>query len=83
MNSHLPTEITEFDITGIPEALANLTERGALDPVVKFTVALSDSGLAQIQDTIAYGEIKDGSITGGSPIIEILPISRLIVRQGD
>lgn len=51
-------------MVGIAEAMLNLTERGAIDPVVKVTVALTDSGMASIQDAIVYGEIKDDSIAG-------------------
>jgi hypoxia up-regulated 1 len=48
----------------VSEAIGNLTERGAVDPVVKVTVQLSESGFAGIQDAIAYGEIKDTSFAG-------------------
>ena len=64
MVSGYPTDILEAEISGIPEALANLTERGAVDPVVKATVVLSDSGFVSVQDAVAYGEIKDDSIAG-------------------
>ena len=60
----IPTELFETQIKGIPEAIANLTERGAVDPVVKVTVALSESGFAGVQDAVAYGEVKDTSFTG-------------------
>ncbi|KII90116.1 hypothetical protein PLICRDRAFT_174899 [Plicaturopsis crispa FD-325 SS-3] len=56
--------ILEIEITGVSEALANLTERGAVDPVVKATVSLSDSGFLSVQDVVAFGEIKDESIAG-------------------
>ncbi|TCD68568.1 lumenal Hsp70 protein [Steccherinum ochraceum] len=59
-----PTDILEAEISGIPEALANLTERGAIDPVVKATVVLSDSGFVSVQDAVAFGEIKDETVTG-------------------
>ncbi|KAH8079815.1 heat shock protein 70 family [Cristinia sonorae] len=59
-----PLDILEAEISGIPEALGNLTERGAIDPVVKATVVLSDSGFVSVQDAVAFGEIKDDSITG-------------------
>lgn len=62
--SGIPTDLLETDILGVKEAIANLTERGAIDPVVKATVVLSESGFAAIQDAVAYGEIKDSSITG-------------------
>lgn len=62
--SGFPREILEAKIVGIPEAIDNLTERGAIDPVIKATVVLSESGFVSIGDAIAYGEIKDDSITG-------------------
>lgn len=62
--SGYPIDIIEAEISGIPEALANLTERGAIDPVVKATVLLSDSGFVSVQEAVAYGEIKDDSLAG-------------------
>jgi len=62
--SGFPREILEAKIIGIPEAIDNLTERGAIDPVIKATVVLSESGFVSIRDAVAYGEIKDDSITG-------------------
>ncbi|KAL4077708.1 heat shock protein 70 family [Scleroderma citrinum] len=53
-----PREILEGQISGVTEALANLTERGAVDPVIKATVALSESGFVSIKEAVAYGEIK-------------------------
>jgi hypoxia up-regulated 1 len=44
--------------------MANLTERGAVDPVVKLQVGLSESGMAVIHDAFVYGEVKDESIAG-------------------
>ena len=57
----------EAELTGVQSAIANLTERGAVDPVVKATVTLSDSGFIAVKDAIAYGEVKDDSLTGKSP----------------
>lgn len=54
----------EVEISDIPEALKNLTEAGATDPVVKATLVLSESGFVTVQDAVAYGEIKDDSIAG-------------------
>lgn len=62
--SGFPREILEAKIVGIPEAIDNLVERGAIDPVIKATVVLSESGFVSVGDAIAYGEIKDDSITG-------------------
>ncbi|KAK7039209.1 lumenal Hsp70 protein [Paramarasmius palmivorus] len=59
-----PTRFLEVDITGVAEALANLTERGAIDPVVKATVKLSESGFISVAEATAYGDIKDESLTG-------------------
>ena len=53
-----------MEITGVSEALGNLTEREAVDPVVKATVRLSESGFVSVPEAIAYGEIKDASIAG-------------------
>lgn len=44
--------------------MANLTERGAIDPVIKLTVALSESGFVSAKEAVAYGEVKDESLTG-------------------
>ena len=46
------------------DALANLTERGAAEPVVKLTVALTESGFAGVQDAVLFGEIKDEGLIG-------------------
>lgn len=64
MYSGFPVDILEVHIGGVKEALANLTERGATEPVVKATVALSDSGFVSIKDAHAYAEVKDDSLTG-------------------
>lgn len=63
-SSGFPIEILEGHITGVSEALANLTERGATEPVVKATVALSDSGFVSIKEAHAFAEVKDDSLTG-------------------
>jgi hypoxia up-regulated 1 len=60
----LPARFMEVDIKGVAEAIGNLTERGAVDPVVKVKVSLSASGFVSVTDAHAYGEIKDESITG-------------------
>jgi hypoxia up-regulated 1 len=54
----------EVEITGVAEALGNLTERGAVDPVIKANISLSESGFVSIQDPIAFGDIKDESLLG-------------------
>ncbi|KAG6369740.1 Hsp70 protein-domain-containing protein [Boletus reticuloceps] len=59
-----PREILQVQISGVAEALGNLTERGAIDPVVKLTVALSDSGFVSAKEAVAYGEVRDESLAG-------------------
>ncbi|KIJ60918.1 hypothetical protein HYDPIDRAFT_169952 [Hydnomerulius pinastri MD-312] len=59
-----PREILEAQITGVAEALGNLTERGAIDPIIKATISLSESGFVSVKEAVAYGEIKDESLTG-------------------
>ncbi len=49
---------------GVGEAIQNLTEAGATDPVIKATVMLSESGFASVRDAFVSGEFKDESITG-------------------
>lgn len=62
--SGFPREILQIQINGVAEALGNLTERGAIDPVVKLTVAVSESGFVSAKEAVAYGEVKDDSLTG-------------------
>ncbi|KAF9481579.1 actin-like ATPase domain-containing protein [Pholiota conissans] len=59
-----PTRMLEVELGGVTEAIANLTERGAVDPVVKATLTLSESGFVSVTDAVAFGEIKDESIAG-------------------
>lgn len=54
----------EAELVGVAEAIGNLTERGAIDPVVKATLTLSESGFISVSEAVAYGEIKDESLTG-------------------
>jgi hypoxia up-regulated 1 len=58
----------EVELGNVTEAIANLTERGAVDPVVKATLTLSESGFISVTDAVAYGEIKDESLTGNNLI---------------
>lgn len=50
----------EVEIGNVTEAIANLTEHGASEPVVKATIALSESGFVSVSDafvtTAAEGE---------------------------
>jgi hypoxia up-regulated 1 len=64
IRSGFPQRILEADIHGVAEAIANLTERGATDPVVKATLTLSESGFVSVSGAIAFGEIKDETIAG-------------------
>ncbi|KAG8809977.1 lumenal Hsp70 protein, partial [Serendipita sp. 401] len=62
---HVPPQILEAEISGVAEALANLTSRGAIDPLVKVTIGmLSDFGMAIIHDASVYGEVKEETIVG-------------------
>jgi hypoxia up-regulated 1 len=54
----------ESKLTGVAKAIANLTERGAIDPVVKATLLLSESGFVSVSEAVVFGEIKDESLTG-------------------
>ena len=49
----------EAELRDVSEALQNLTDLGAVDPFVKATMVLSESGFVSIQDAIAFGEIRD------------------------
>ncbi|KAH7882234.1 Hsp70 protein-domain-containing protein [Phlebopus sp. FC_14] len=62
--SGFPQEILQAQISGVGEALGNLTELGAIDPIIKTTVVLSESGFVSVKEAVAYGEIKDESLTG-------------------
>ena len=62
--SGYPTDILEANILGVSEAIKNITEAGATEPVVKATVMLSESGFASIRDAVVTGEFKDESIAG-------------------
>lgn len=62
-----PTDILKADIRGISDAIADLIERGAIEPVVKATVALSDSGFVSVKEAYAFAEVKDDSLTGIHP----------------
>lgn len=54
----------EVEIGNVAEAIANLTEHGASEPVVKATITLSESGFISVSDAIVFGDIKDDTITG-------------------
>jgi len=69
----------EVEIGDVAEAIANLTERGAVDPVVKATLTLSESGFVSVSDAVVFGEIKDESISGTLPRIFIFFSIHLIL----
>lgn len=54
----------KVDISNVTAALANLTSRGAPEPVVKVTLQLNENGHITVTNAIAYGEVKDDSLTG-------------------
>lgn len=56
--------MVEAKIGGVAEAIANLTEQGVFEPVIKTTIALSESGFVSISDAVAVGEVKQDSIKG-------------------
>lgn len=64
LSSDHPQGIIEAKIDGVAEAIANLTEKGVVDPVIKTTITLSESGFVSISDPIAVGEVKQDSIKG-------------------
>lgn len=64
--SGYPMDILEANILGVSEAIKNITDAGATEPVVKATVMLSESGFASIRDAVITGEFKDESIAGTS-----------------
>ncbi|KAF8900168.1 Hsp70 protein-domain-containing protein [Gymnopilus junonius] len=59
-----PAGMLEVELGNVTQAIANLTEQGVIDPVVKATLTLSESGFVSVSNAIAYGEIKDDSIAG-------------------
>lgn len=62
----------EVELVNVTEAITNLTERGVVDPVVKATIMLSESGFVSITDAVAFGEIKDDSISGMLHLTNVL-----------
>lgn len=75
--SGFPTRMMEVEIGGVAEAIANLTELGASEPVVKATITLSESGFVSVTDTIVFGEIKDDTITGKWSLFSFATLTRL------
>jgi len=65
-----PRVIFEAKIGGVPEAIANLTENGVINPVIEATVILDESGFVSISHANAVGKVKrdtkDDITTSGS-----------------
>jgi hypothetical protein len=61
-----PTRMLKVEIASVAGAVANLTERGAVDPVITAILTLSDSGFVAVRDAVAYAELKDGSLDRGT-----------------
>jgi hypoxia up-regulated 1 len=57
-------KILDVDVSNVTEAIANLTSRGAPEPVIKLILQLNENGLVSISDAFAFGEVKDDSLTG-------------------
>ena len=56
--------VAQIEITGVSEALGNMTERlvesgSKEDPVVKISVQMDKDGFASVGDVIVWGEIKE------------------------
>jgi hypoxia up-regulated 1 len=64
--SQFPVELLDARISGVAEALVNITEAGGVDPVIKVTILYSESGFVSVPEAIAYAEIKDDSLAGAS-----------------
>ena len=64
--SGVPTELVEASVTGVKEAVANLTELGTSEPIIKINVVITESGFVGIQDAFAYVDPKkeDESLAG-------------------
>ncbi|KAI9463516.1 Hsp70 protein-domain-containing protein [Russula earlei] len=62
--SEVPVELLDVRISGVAEVLANITEAGGVDPVIKATILFSDSGFVSVPEAIAFAEIKDDSLAG-------------------
>jgi len=62
--SEIPVELLDVRISGVAEALANITEAGGVDPVSKATILFSESGFVSVPEAIAYADMKDDSLAG-------------------
>jgi hypoxia up-regulated 1 len=61
-----PVDLLDVRVSGVAEALANITAAGGVDPIIKATILFSESGFVSVPEAIAYGEIKDDSLAGTS-----------------
>jgi hypoxia up-regulated 1 len=61
-----PVDLLDARISGVAEALANISEVGGIDPVIKATILFSESGFVSVPEAVAYAELKDDSIAGTS-----------------
>lgn len=59
-----PVDLLDARISGVAEALANITEAGGIDPVIKATILFSESGFVSVPEAVIYAELKDDSIAG-------------------
>ena len=60
----IPVDLLDVRISGVAEALANITEAGGIDPVIKATILFSESGFVSVSEAIAFAEMKDDSLAG-------------------
>ncbi|KAH9062604.1 Hsp70 protein-domain-containing protein [Lactarius deliciosus] len=63
-SSDFPADLLDARISGVAEALANITEAGGIDPIIKATILFSESGFVSVPEAVAYAELKDDSIAG-------------------
>lgn len=78
-----PAGLLEAKIGGVAEALKNLTEAGAVEPVVKATLALSESGFASVKEAFMVGEVKDESIAGKCLTDSSFILPSFVARQAE
>ena len=64
--AEIPVDLLDVRISGVAEALANVTSSGGVDPVIKATILFSESGFVSVPEAIAYAELKDDSLAGMS-----------------
>ncbi|KAI0318042.1 actin-like ATPase domain-containing protein [Amylostereum chailletii] len=62
--SGFPVSLIDVRISGVQEALANITEEGGVEPMIKATIMFSESGFVSVPEAVAYADIKDESIAG-------------------